>query len=236
MILIPWIIPPAISSLGLMQQFAKDSFDLTEIGFCTFNLDLHSEDDNHFRFMMAVGLPGLLIPTAVIAFSYIAVYVQVRRVRRNLQRSSYSPVRVQEHTGCTTDKSSLYLPVVLRRFEHRVRGARMMFICFSAFCITYYPAFIILSVAHEMRSNILIEKPPLLLWFFGLYFTGCCVNPVSCISGKYWYTISSINYFLIYFAVERKWMENWNTVILTYTLIIYVVLHSCDINYYIKLI
>ncbi|GAU90226.1 hypothetical protein RvY_02674-2 [Ramazzottius varieornatus] len=180
MILIPWIVPPAISALGLMQRFANESFALTEIGFCTFNLDLHNEEDNHFGFMMAVGIPGLFIPTIVIAVSYIAVYAKVRRVRQNLRRSIYCPLKKSTDAELpTAEASGFCMPLIIRRFEHRVRGARMMFICFSAFCITYYPAFIILSVAHELRSNILIEQPPLLLWFFGLYFTGCCANPVG---------------------------------------------------------
>ena len=56
-----------------------------------------------------------------------------------------------------------------------------MFICFTAFCITYYPAGIAVASARIMRSRILLDWPPLLLWLFGLYFTGCCVNPVSII-------------------------------------------------------
>ncbi|OQV14519.1 hypothetical protein BV898_11241 [Hypsibius exemplaris] len=186
MVLVPWIVPPAISSLGLMNRFADNSFLLTELGFCTFNLDLYSTSEgimsDNWKFLIAMAVPGLFIPTVAIAVSYLAIYIKVWLVRRNLRRSAYSPIVMNMENDVVSAANCTQTPTVIcirmKRFEHRVKGARMMFICFTAFCVTYYPAAIVIMVAGHMRSQILLEKPPLLLWFFGLYFTGCCVNPI----------------------------------------------------------
>lgn len=183
MILIPWIIPPAVSSLGLADRYGEESFHMSELGFCTFNLDLRNTANQNWKFMIAMAVPCLFIPTVIIAGSYLAIYIKVWRVRRNLRRSAYSPVIILSDkelstVGCSTRQPNV-ICLRMKRFEHRVRGARMMFVCFTAFCVTYYPAPIAVIVARHMRSRILLEKPPLLLWFFGLFFTGCCVNPVS---------------------------------------------------------
>ena len=118
-----------------------------------------------------------------IAVSYLAIYIKVWQVRRNLRRSAYAPITIMNESDPLSVGNGSLAPTVIcmrmKRFEHRVKGAKMMFICFSAFCITYYPAVVVVSVAAHMQSQILLKKPPLLLWFFGLYFTGCCVNPVS---------------------------------------------------------
>ncbi|XP_055345957.1 melatonin receptor type 1B-A-like [Paramacrobiotus metropolitanus] len=188
MILMPWIVPLGVSSLGLLDRYGGDSFHLTPIGLCTFNLDLQTASNHNWKFIIAMAVPCLMLPTLIIAASYVAIYLKVIQVRRNLRRAIYSPVLrpnnllTDSSLSCTNTNGCVQAPTVicvrLKRFEHRVKGARMMFICFTMFCATYYPATVVVAVAKHFKSRILLDCPPLLLWVFGLYFAGCCINPI----------------------------------------------------------